>query len=114
MSEKGSLKIETIKSFAVNMILLKKKVQFGFPSFMKHQYDECEICKIFQVHIPTNVYDRYQHLAETIFWSENLDEIFLKNYQADPSLNWQYFGSSFGMMRQFPGLYMKLFTFQIS
>ncbi|KAK6642465.1 hypothetical protein RUM43_003967 [Polyplax serrata] len=56
------------------------------------------------VHIPTNVYDRYQHLAETITWSESLDEVFLRNYRSDPSLSWQYFGSAFGMMRQFPAM----------
>lgn len=39
-----------------------------------------------------------------ILWSEKLDNIFISNYEADPSLTWQYFGSSTGFMRQFPGI----------
>jgi len=40
---------------------------------------------------------------KAIKWSENLDSIFTNNYRMDPSLSWQYFGSSFGFMRQYPG-----------
>ena len=38
-----------------------------------------------------------------IVWSEQLDRIFISNYESDPSLTWQFFGSSTGFMRQFPG-----------
>jgi voltage-dependent calcium channel alpha-2/delta-3 len=38
-----------------------------------------------------------------ILWSEQLDRIFISNYESDPSLTWQFFGSSTGFMRQFPG-----------
>ena len=40
-----------------------------------------------------------------IQWSEQLDRIFVTNYESDPSLGWQYFGSSTGFMRQYPGNY---------
>lgn len=36
-------------------------------------------------------------------WSEKLDEVFLQNYRSDPSLSWQYFGSTAGFMRHYPG-----------
>lgn len=39
-----------------------------------------------------------------ILWSEQLDRIFIANYESDPSLTWQYFGSSTGFMRQYPGI----------
>lgn len=38
----------------------------------------------------------------TIKWTEQLDDIFLDNYKTDPSLSWQFFGSTTGIMRQFP------------
>lgn len=75
------------------------------------------------VHIPTNVFDRSMFICfllsftygilkllpiadevlKAIQWSEKLDSIFLNNYQKDPTLSWQFFGSSTGFMRQFPG-----------
>lgn len=41
-------------------------------------------------------------VIKAIQWSENLDQIFRDNYKNDPSLSWQFFGSSTGFMRQFP------------
>jgi len=35
-----------------------------------------------------------------------LDEVFLQNYRSDPSLSWQYFGSTAGFMRHYPGKMM--------
>ncbi|KAK6642464.1 hypothetical protein RUM43_003966 [Polyplax serrata] len=59
------------------------------------------------VHVPTNVYDRANQVLKAIKWSENLNDIFKNNYQIDPSLSWQYFGSSTGFMRQFPAIQWK-------
>lgn len=38
-----------------------------------------------------------------IEWSENLDDVFVQNYNSDPALSWQYFCSSSGVMRHYPG-----------
>ncbi|XP_044013725.1 voltage-dependent calcium channel subunit alpha-2/delta-4 isoform X2 [Aphidius gifuensis] len=54
------------------------------------------------VHVPTNVYDRAPDVIKAIKWSQTLDETFINNLQNDPSLSWQYFGSSTGFMRQYP------------
>ncbi|XP_043273923.1 voltage-dependent calcium channel subunit alpha-2/delta-3 isoform X3 [Venturia canescens] len=55
------------------------------------------------VHVPTNVYDRAREVIKAIKWSEELDHTFISNFDQDPSLSWQYFGSATGFMRQFPG-----------
>lgn len=56
------------------------------------------------VHVPTNVYDRTSNVIRAIKWSEELDKIFINNYEQDPSLSWQYFGSATGFMRQYPAM----------
>jgi hypothetical protein len=40
---------------------------------------------------------------DTIKWSESLDDVFIQNYYSDPALSFQYFGSSLGIMRSYPG-----------
>ncbi|XP_043483150.1 voltage-dependent calcium channel subunit alpha-2/delta-3 isoform X1 [Leptopilina heterotoma] len=59
------------------------------------------------VQIPTNVYDLSHPVAEAISWSEELDETFRQNYRSDPALSWQYFGSTTGMLRQYPAMRWK-------
>ena len=54
------------------------------------------------VHIPTNVYDRAGEVIKAIKWSDELDQTFANNFDLDPSLSWQYFGSATGFMRQYP------------
>ena len=56
------------------------------------------------VHVPTNVFDGDPKVANAIDWSASLDLIFKDNYNRDPSLSWQYFGSSTGFMRQYPAM----------
>ncbi|CAK9822577.1 Voltage-dependent calcium channel subunit alpha-2/delta-3 [Anthophora retusa] len=56
------------------------------------------------VHVPTNVYERASNVIRAIKWSEELDRIFISNYEQDPSLSWQYFGSATGFMRQYPAM----------
>jgi hypothetical protein len=43
-------------------------------------------------------------VLKVIEWTEDLEAIFKSNYEQDPSLSWQYFGSSSGIMRQYPGV----------
>ena len=56
------------------------------------------------VHVPTNVFDGDPKVVNAIKWSTGLDRVFVDNYNRDPSLSWQYFGSSTGFMRQYPAI----------
>jgi voltage-dependent calcium channel alpha-2/delta-3 len=56
------------------------------------------------VHVPTNVYDGEPKVINAIDWSKKLDDTFKDNYQRDPSLSWQFFGSSTGFLRQYPAM----------
>lgn len=59
------------------------------------------------VHIPTNVYDLSRDVVEDIMKTEELDDVFRQNYESDPALSWQYFGSVTGMLRQYPAMQWK-------
>lgn len=59
------------------------------------------------VHVPTTVYGRSKESLKAIKWSDTLDRTFKWNYQQDPSLSWQYFGSSTGFMRHYPAIHWK-------
>ncbi|XP_050729926.1 voltage-dependent calcium channel subunit alpha-2/delta-3-like isoform X3 [Eriocheir sinensis] len=54
------------------------------------------------VHVPTNVFDKSPEVINAIRWSGRLDRTFKSNYELDPTLSWQYFGSSTGFLRQYP------------
>ncbi|XP_011136363.1 voltage-dependent calcium channel subunit alpha-2/delta-3 isoform X2 [Harpegnathos saltator] len=56
------------------------------------------------VHVPTNVYEGASNVIRAIKWSQALDRTFINNYEQDPSLSWQYFGSATGFMRQYPAM----------
>ncbi|XP_049879858.1 voltage-dependent calcium channel subunit alpha-2/delta-3 isoform X3 [Pectinophora gossypiella] len=56
------------------------------------------------VHVPSNVYAWATEVIKGIHWSEGLDTHFINNYQSDPTLSWQYFGSSTGFMRHYPAM----------
>lgn len=48
--------------------------------------------------IPRN----YQDTINTVVYTKELDEVFKNNVKMDPSLRWQYFGSSSGLIRLYP------------
>lgn len=42
-------------------------------------------------------------IVNGVYWSEALNKVFVDNFEKDPSLIWQYFGSAKGFFRQYPG-----------
>lgn len=43
------------------------------------------------------------HVIKPIDWSSHLDETFKSNYETDRSLMWQYYASTSGFLRHYPG-----------
>uniref|UniRef100_A0A3Q2DC41 Calcium channel, voltage-dependent, alpha 2/delta subunit 4b n=1 Tax=Cyprinodon variegatus TaxID=28743 RepID=A0A3Q2DC41_CYPVA len=56
------------------------------------------------IQVPTNVYNKDPKLLNAIYNSEAINDVFISNFQRDPTLTWQYFGSSFGFFRIYPGI----------
>ncbi|XP_034240269.1 voltage-dependent calcium channel subunit alpha-2/delta-4 [Thrips palmi] len=49
-----------------------------------------------------DVTERDPTVTNGIVWSELLDALFINNYETDPTLSWQYFGSASGFLRRYP------------
>ena len=60
------------------------------------------------IQVPTNVYKQHIAINMTAYWSDALNEQFRTNQVADKSLFWQYFCSSEGLFRRYPGAYWTL------
>uniref|UniRef100_A0A3B5M9T9 Calcium voltage-gated channel auxiliary subunit alpha2delta 4 n=1 Tax=Xiphophorus couchianus TaxID=32473 RepID=A0A3B5M9T9_9TELE len=56
------------------------------------------------IQVPTNVYNRDPDILNGVYMSEALNDIFIDNFQKDPTLTWQYFGSATGFFRLYPGI----------
>ncbi|XP_069048199.1 voltage-dependent calcium channel subunit alpha-2/delta-4 isoform X3 [Lepisosteus oculatus] len=56
------------------------------------------------IQVPTNVYNKDPEILNGVYMSEALNPIFVDNFQRDPTLTWQYFGSSTGFFRLYPGI----------
>nr|CAD7199593.1 unnamed protein product [Timema douglasi] len=54
--------------------------------------------------MPADVADTDAVVKNAIEWSGYLDPLFENNYETDPSLSWQYFGSSSGFLRRYPAI----------
>ncbi|XP_075967767.1 voltage-dependent calcium channel subunit alpha-2/delta-4 isoform X1 [Anarhichas minor] len=56
------------------------------------------------IQVPTNVYNRDPDILNGAYMSEALNDVFIDNFQKDPTLTWQYFGSAAGFFRLYPGI----------
>ncbi|XP_019371082.1 PREDICTED: voltage-dependent calcium channel subunit alpha-2/delta-4 isoform X2 [Gavialis gangeticus] len=56
------------------------------------------------IQLPTNVYNKDPDILNGVYMSEALNPVFVDNFQRDPTLTWQYFGSSAGFFRLYPGI----------
>lgn len=61
-------------------------------------------------HNDNTVYKTGQNVVRGVEWSKVLNEQFQKNMENDPTLKWQYFGSTQGFFRIYPGFQWKMVT----
>uniref|UniRef100_A0A669P5X2 Calcium voltage-gated channel auxiliary subunit alpha2delta 4 n=1 Tax=Phasianus colchicus TaxID=9054 RepID=A0A669P5X2_PHACC len=54
------------------------------------------------IQLPTNVYNKDPDILNGVYMSEALNPVFVDNFERDPTLTWQYFGSSTGFFRLYP------------
>ncbi|XP_073999423.1 voltage-dependent calcium channel subunit stolid isoform X2 [Rhodnius prolixus] len=54
--------------------------------------------------LPNTVVEADPQVGNALRWSEHLDPVFVNNYEVDPALSWQYFGSTTGFLRRFPAM----------
>ncbi|VDO50414.1 unnamed protein product [Schistosoma margrebowiei] len=81
-------------------------IKFYIPLKQSPHYDNQYVCYNFSVaHVPTNVYDLSDKLKRIGNWTTELDKVFKLNAESDPTLKWQYFGSSTGFFRYYPGTF---------
>ncbi|CAH8504932.1 unnamed protein product [Schistosoma rodhaini] len=79
-------------------------IKFYIPLKQSPHHDNQYMCYNFSVvHVPTNVYDLSDKLKRIGNWTTELDKVFKLNAESDPTLKWQYFGSSTGFFRYYPG-----------
>ncbi|KAI1888157.1 hypothetical protein AGOR_G00182140 [Albula goreensis] len=54
------------------------------------------------VHIPTDIYEGSTIVLNELTWTQELEAVFKKNREDDPTLLWQVFGSATGLARYYP------------
>ncbi|KAG8330702.1 Voltage-dependent calcium channel subunit alpha-2/delta-4 [Homalodisca vitripennis] len=54
--------------------------------------------------LPQALSDSDPQVINALRWSEHLDPVFVNNYEVDPSLSWQFYGSTTGFLRRFPAM----------
>ncbi|XP_071155638.1 voltage-dependent calcium channel subunit alpha-2/delta-3-like isoform X1 [Mytilus edulis] len=70
----------------------------------KKYNDEMINYNLSTIHVPTNVFDKAPEIQNGVNWTHTLDGQFQKNHNTDQSSKWQYFCSSDGFFRIYPGI----------
>ncbi|XP_076877755.1 voltage-dependent calcium channel subunit alpha-2/delta-4 isoform X2 [Brachyhypopomus gauderio] len=76
-----------------------------FPLEENEHFNELQVNTLMSnIQVPTNVYNKDPDILNGVYMSEALNDVFISNFQKDPTLTWQYFGSSTGFFRLYPGI----------
>uniref|UniRef100_A0A1A8PWE8 Calcium channel, voltage-dependent, alpha 2/delta subunit 4a n=1 Tax=Nothobranchius rachovii TaxID=451742 RepID=A0A1A8PWE8_9TELE len=104
---------ETLEFDYYNSLLINKVDEDGnpvplggeFPLEQNEHFNKLPVnTQQSNIQVPTNVYNRHTDILNGVYMSEALNDIFIENFQKDPTLTWQYFGSSTGFFRLYPGI----------
>ncbi|XP_032360672.1 voltage-dependent calcium channel subunit alpha-2/delta-4 isoform X2 [Etheostoma spectabile] len=104
---------ETLKFEYFNSMLINSVDEAGnalslggeFPLEKNEHFNKLPVnTKLSNIQVPTNVYNRDPAILNGAYMSEALNDVFIENFQKDPTLTWQYFGSAAGFFRLYPGI----------
>uniref|UniRef100_A0A3B3XEF4 VWFA domain-containing protein n=1 Tax=Poecilia mexicana TaxID=48701 RepID=A0A3B3XEF4_9TELE len=93
-----------------NAVLINEDVELGGKFVLQpndHFNNRSVNLSLSVVQVPTNMYNKDSAIVNGVYWSEALNKVFVDNFERDPSLIWQYFGSAKGFFRQYPGIKWK-------
>ncbi|KAJ3602702.1 hypothetical protein NHX12_030451, partial [Muraenolepis orangiensis] len=93
--ENPELQYEYFNAVLINKLVGGKHVELGGEFLLEanEHFDD----------LPVNL-SLNSDIVNGVYWSEALNKVFVENYERDPSLIWQYFGSAKGFFRQYPGV----------
>ncbi|MBZ3887806.1 Voltage-dependent calcium channel subunit alpha-2/delta-4 [Sciurus carolinensis] len=106
-------KVEAVKFDYYNSVLINERDENGdyvelgaeFVLESNAHFSNLRVnTSISSVQLPTNVYNKDPDILNGVYMSEALNPVFVENFQRDPTLTWQYFGSSTGFFRIYPGI----------
>ncbi|ROL43958.1 Voltage-dependent calcium channel subunit alpha-2/delta-4 [Anabarilius grahami] len=104
----ASLKFDYFNSLLVNTMDEEGNfIELGgeFPLEENEHFNKLSVNTLMSdIQVPTNVYNKDTDILNGVYMSEALNDIFISNFQKDPTLTWQYFGSSTGFFRLYPGI----------
>ncbi|KAK7121505.1 hypothetical protein R3I93_022556 [Phoxinus phoxinus] len=104
----ASLKFDYFNSLLVNTMDDEGNfIELGgeFPLEENEHFNKLPVNTLMSdIQVPTNVYNKDPDILNGVYMSEALNDIFISNFQKDPTLTWQYFGSSAGFFRLYPGI----------
>ncbi|XP_034434859.1 voltage-dependent calcium channel subunit alpha-2/delta-4 isoform X5 [Hippoglossus hippoglossus] len=104
---------ETLEFDYYNSMLINSYDQEGnsvplggeFPLEANEHFNKLPVnTQLSNIQVPTNVYNRDPDILNGAYMSEALNDVFIDNFQKDPTLTWQYFGSATGFFRLYPGI----------
>ncbi|KAJ0015589.1 hypothetical protein NQD34_009209 [Periophthalmus magnuspinnatus] len=113
MEEMLGRKMKSVKFEYFNSMLINKVDEDGnplplggeFPLEQNEHFSKLPVnVQTSNIQVPTNVYNRDPDIVNGVYMSEVLDDVFTDNFQKDPTLTWQYFGSATGFFRLYPVL----------